>query len=194
MERTLVILKPDALQRGLIGEIVARFERTGLRIAGLKMIKPTVDLANKHYPKDRDEFIIGMGNKSLTNYNELGVDPLKFHKSIDAKEIGLEVQGWLVDALTAGPVIVMVFEGPHAVELVRKITGPTLPIKAAPGTIRGDFSFDSSALANQDSRPIRNLIHASGDLAEAKHEIKLWFSDDDLYDYETIHQKHMTAK
>jgi nucleoside-diphosphate kinase len=105
----------------------------------------------------------------------------------------LEVQKWLVEYLTVNPVVAVVLEGPHAVELVRKLVGHTLPLKAQPGTIRGDFSFDSSALANENKRPIRNLIHASGNKEEAELEIALWFSGSELFDYQTIHQSHMTA-
>lgn len=193
MEQTLIILKPDALQRGLVGDILSRFEKTGMKIIGLKMVIPSQETANKHYPKSRREFIEGMGNKSLSNYRDMGIDPLKYHKSTKAYDIGLDVHRWLVEALTSGPVIVAVLEGPHVIELVRKICGATLPIKANPGTIRGDYSFDSSALANQSSRPIRNLIHASGDKKEAGFEINLWFSKDELYDYNTVHQQHMIS-
>ena len=193
MERTLVIIKPDALERGIVGDIIQRFEKVGLKIIGAKMIIPSKELANKHYPKDRDEFITGMANKTLENYKEQGVDPLEDFGTADPKEIGLEILGWLVDYLTSGPVLALVLEGPHAIEIVRKISGFTLPSKAAPGTIRGDYSFDSSSFANLAKRPIRNLIHASGDEAEAKLEVSLWFNDQELFEYDTIHQKHMTA-
>jgi nucleoside-diphosphate kinase len=109
----------------------------------------------------------------------------------DPHEIGLRVQEWLVEFLTSGPALALVLEGPHAVELVRKIVGVTLPSNAQPGTIRGDYSFDSSALANAQKRPIRNLVHASGDIDEAEFEIALWFQPDELLEYDTIHQKHM---
>ena len=120
------------------------------------------------------------------------MDPVEDFGTDDPKVIGLKIHEWLVEFLTSSPVLAMVWEGPHAVEAVRKISGATLPVKAAPGTIRGDYSFDSSALANLAKRPIRNLIHASGDTKEAEFEVNLWFSQDELFDYETIHQKHMT--
>ena len=84
-------------------------------------------------------------------------------------------------------------EGPNAVELVRKICGNTLPVKAEPGTIRGDYSFDSPTLANRQKRALRNLVHASGDKKEAKFEIEIWFSEDELHTYDAVHQKHMTT-
>lgn len=192
MEQTLVIIKPDALQRGIVGDIIKRFERVGLKIVGAKMLVAPRDLADKHYPKDRTEFIVGMAQKTLDNYKEQGIDPVEDFGTDDPKVIGLKIQSWLVDFLISGPVLAFVLEGPHAIEVVRKISGATLPSKAAPGTIRGDFSFDSSAMANLAKRPIRNLLHASGDKKEAEFEINLWFSDDELYEYDTVHQAHMT--
>jgi nucleoside-diphosphate kinase len=192
MEQTLIILKPDAVQRGIIGEIVSRFEKVGLKLVGAKLVRPTEELANKHYPVERREFIEGMGQKTLDNYKELGKDVAGEFGHEDAHKIGLQLQRWLVDFITSDPVLAFVLEGPHAVELARKIAGHTLPSKALPGTIRGDFSFDSSVLANDAKRPIRNLIHASGNLEEARYEIELWFGEHELFDYQTIHQRHMT--
>lgn len=191
MERTLVVLKPDALQRGLAGEIIGRIEKTGLKIIGAKMFKPDKDLGNKHYPKERREFVEGLGKNTLRSYGEQGLDPKAQFGSDDAYKIGLTVQEWLVDFISSGPVLALVLEGPHAIEVVRKLVGVTTPSSAQPGTIRGDYSFDSPAAANAGSRPIRNLIHASGNTEEADFEIGLWFKPAELFDYETIHQKHM---
>ncbi|HMS92644.1 MAG TPA: nucleoside-diphosphate kinase [Candidatus Saccharibacteria bacterium] len=191
-EKTLVVIKPDAMQRGIMGEIISRYEKVGLKIIGAKMIKVPKELADKHYPKDREEFIVGMGQKTLNSYKEQGLDPVEELGTDDPKEIGLKIQGWLVEFISESPVMALVLEGPHAIDVVRKITGFTLPAKADPGTIRGDFSFDSSAYANTAKRPIRNLIHASGDAEEAEFEINLWFSPDELYEYDAIHHKHMT--
>lgn len=191
-EKTLVVIKPDAMQRGIMGEIISRYEKVGLKVIGAKMLKVPKELANKHYPKDRDDFITGMGQKTLNSYKDQGLDPVKELGTEDPKEIGLKIQGWLVEFISESPVMALVLEGPHAIEVVRKITGFTLPAKADPGTIRGDFSFDSSAYANTAKRPIRNLIHASGDAEEAEFEINLWFSPDELYEYDAIHHKHMT--
>jgi nucleoside-diphosphate kinase len=191
IERTLVVLKPDTVKRALIGEIISRFERAGLKIVGLKMFIPHEELANKHYPTTREEFIVGMGQKTLDNYEKLGMDPVEELGSSDAKQIGLMVQGWLVNFLTSGPVVAMVLEAPHAIELTRKIVGGTLPIAAEPGTIRGDYSFDSSAIANKKRRPIKNLIHASGEPAEAEYEINLWFDKDELVEYKRVDEEYL---
>lgn len=190
-ERTLVVLKPDAVKRALIGDIIGRFEKAGLKVVGCKMFTPHEELANKHYPTAREEFIVGMGNKTLDNYKALKMDPEKELGTSDAKEIGLMVQGWLVNFITSGPVVALVLEAPHAIELTRKIVGSTLPLGAQPGTIRGDYSFDSSALANQKRRPIKNLIHASGESAEAEYEIKLWFNDDEIVEYKRIDEEYL---
>lgn len=192
MEQTLVILKSDAVQRGIIGDVISRFEKVGLKVVGAKMVKVDADMANKHYPTDRREFIEGMGQKTLDNYQEQGKDPVEEFGYADPHKIGLELQKWLVDYLTCDPVLAIVLEGPHAVDLARKLVGHTLPAKSMPGTIRGDYSFDSSALANAAKRPIRNLIHASGNAEEAQFEIGLWFSQSEIFEYDTIHQKHMT--
>lgn len=191
IERTLVILKPDAIQRGITGDIISRFEKIGLKIIGMKMFTPSMDILNKHYPIDRQDFIIGMGNKTIDNNKELGIDTKAQFGHSDPKKIGLMIQKWLVDFMASAPVIAMVLEGPHAIELVRKVRGHTLPLKAQPGTITGDYSFDSSALANSSLRPIRNLVHASGSLQEAAFEIDLWFSESELFKYDTIHNKQM---
>lgn len=184
-QQTLVVFKPDAVQRGIIGEILTRFERVGLQVVGSKMITVDEEMANKHYPTSRKEFIEGMGNKTLENYREQGLDPNDVFGHEDPHKIGLQLQKWLVDFITAGPVLALVLEGPGAVPIVRKMIGHTLPSKAEPGTIRGDYSFDSSALANSEQRPIVNLLHASGDEEEAKFEVDLWFKNEELHEYQT---------
>lgn len=191
MDQTLVVLKPDTVARGVAGEIITRFERVGLKIVGAKFMRVSRELADKHYPESRTEFIDGMGNKTLENYQELGIDIKKEMGTDDPHKIGLEIREWLVAMITEGPVFAMVLEGPHAVELVRKLVGHTLPLKSAPGTIRGDYSFDSSYLANTARRPIKNMIHASGNIEEAAYEIPLWFSKEEIYAYERVQEKAM---
>ena len=191
MEKTLIILKPDAIQRNIVGDIITRFEKVGLKIVGMKMFIPSRDLLNKHYPVDRTEFIKGMGEKTLENMADLGLDPNEKFGHNDPHKIGIEIQKWLVEFMANAPVLAVVLEGPHAVEVVRKIRGHTLPLKAMPGTITGDYSFDSSSIANNDMRPIRNLVHASGNTEEAEFEIGLWFSQSELFEYNTVHQAHM---
>jgi len=191
VERTLVVLKPDTIARGLMGQIIARFERVGLKVVAAKMMNVDKDLADQHYPVTRKEFIEGMGNKTLENYKELGIDIIKEFGTDDPHELGKQIRLWLVDMITEGPVFAFILEGPHATELVRKIVGHTLPLKAAPGTIRADFSFDSSYLANTGRRPIKNLIHASGTKEEADYEIALWFKPDEIHSYERVEEKAM---
>ncbi len=181
MERTLVLVKPDAVQRGIVGDIISRFENGGLKILATKMVTPNKDLADKHYPTTRREFIEGMGKKTLGSYKEGGLDPLNDFGTDDPHAIGLQVQKWLVDFLVSGPVIALVLEGPNAVSEVRNIAGHTIPAVADPGTIRGDHSDDSPILANAEKRAIKNLVHASGDKQEAQFEIDLWFSPNELH-------------
>jgi len=183
MERTFVMIKPDGVNRGLVGQIIARFERAGLKLVALKMVHPTREMVEKHYPST-DEWFETAGNKTLTSYREYGMDPKEHLGTASAAEIGKIIKGWLIDFLSSSPVVCMVLEGNHAIENVRRLVGNTLPIRADPGTIRGDFTCDSPDLANLKHRPIRNLVHASGDPKEAAHEIALWFTEKEIYDYE----------
>ncbi len=183
MERTFVAIKPDGVQRGLTGEIIGRFERAGLKIVALKLVQVSKELAEKHYPADREEMIVGIGQKSLDDYKKLELDAKKELGTDDAREIGELVRSWLADYISSGPVVAMVLESPHAIELVRKIVGNTLPLLAQPGTIRGDFSYDSAYLGNVRKRPIKNIVHASGNLAEAEYEIPLWFTAAEISSY-----------
>ncbi|HXY18221.1 MAG TPA: nucleoside-diphosphate kinase [Candidatus Nitrosopolaris sp.] len=180
MERTLVLLKPDAVQRRLVGDIISRFEKAGLELVATKMVRPDEELAHKHYPTSRRDFIEGMGNKTLGDYKLSGLNPVDDFGSDDPYKIGLQVQKWLVDFLTSGPVMALVIEGRGAIAQVRKLAGNTIPVLAEKGTIRGDHSDDSPSKANAEKRAIKNLVHASGDKAEADFEINLWFTPDEL--------------
>lgn len=183
MERTLILLKPDAVQQQLIGEIIGRFEKAGLKVVATKMVWPNREMADKHYPTDREEFIKGMGGKTLESYKEQEMDPKEVFDSEDPHQIGLQLQKWLVDFLVSGPVIALVLEGPDAVMKAREIAGHTIPAKADKGTIRGDLSDDDAIRANAEQRPVKNLVHASGDKTEADFEIDLWFSEEELHSY-----------
>lgn len=183
MEKTLIILKPDAVARGLVGEIVSRFEKPGLKILATKMVWPKRELAEKHYPNEREEFIKGMGHKTLESHKEEDQDVTAIFNTSDPHAIGLQLQKWLVDFLVSGPVIAMVFEGKDAIKLARDIAGHTIPAKADTGTIRGDYSDDSAIKANAEKRSIKNLVHASGDKKEADFEINLWFTESELHSY-----------
>jgi nucleoside-diphosphate kinase len=182
MERTFVMVKPDGVKRGLVGQIIARFERAGLKLVGLKMVYPSKEKVEKHYPSTDEWFEIA-GGKTLSSYKALGLDPKEHLGTDSALEIGKIIKGWLIDFISSSPVVCMVWEGNHAIQNVRRLVGNTLPEKANPGTIRGDFACDSPDLANRKYRPIRNLVHASGDSVEANHEIDLWFTQEELYDY-----------
>lgn len=189
-EQTLILAKPDALQRGLVGEIIKRFESRGFKAVGLKMVKPSSDHVKKHYLATKEQ-LGGMGNKSLENLKQLGLDPLKVLGTDDPIKIGKMINDWNFEFLSSSPVVAMVFEGPHAVEMGRKIAGNTLPFKAEIGTIRGDFSVDSATLGNFNKRPIRNIVHASGSLPEAKREIKHWFFKRELFSYKRADESIM---
>lgn len=161
VENTLVLFKPDTVQRGLVGEILTRFERVGLKIVATKMIAPDKEHYYKHY-EEIGQMITRRGEKAF--------------------DVTLEM-------MIQGPVIAMVFEGVEAVALVRKLVGPTEPKSAAPGTIRGDFSHMSFGYADDQDKGIPNLIHASGDPEEAAKEIAHWFTADELYTYEAANEK-----
>ena len=191
MEQTLVVIKHDGLARGLVGEIMTLFEKVGLKLVGARLVKVETKLAEKHYPLERREFIEGMGKKTIENYEALGKDVKKEMGTDDPHKIGVEIRKWLIDYISSGPVFAMVWEGPHAVELVRKISGHTLPLLSPLGTIRGDLAYDSSYLANTGKRAIKNLVHSSGSLEEAEYEIPLWFNIDEIHPYERVEEKMM---
>jgi nucleoside-diphosphate kinase len=182
-EQTYVMLKPDAVRKGLTGEIIKRFEQRDLKIVALEMFQPTREQIHDHYPKD-EAWIARLGQKTLKTYEKYGLDPQKELGMSNDLEIGTEVRKWLVDYMLSAPLVRMVVQGIHAVDVVRKITGPTLPFMAEVGTIRGDFSIDSPLLANKEKRAVMNLVHASETPEEAKHEIEHWFGKGaKIYDY-----------
>lgn len=189
-ERTFVLVKPDGVKRGLVGEVIRRFEQRGLKIIALKMIQASREHAHSHYP-NTTEWLTGMGNKTLEYYTKYGKDPLREIGTADALEIGNKVAGWNVDFLTSGPVVALVVSGLHAIDMVRKIVGATFPAKAEMGTVRGDYSVDSSVLANTDKRAVHNLVHASGEPSEATHEIAHWFTSDEIHDFKRAEEDIM---
>ena len=181
-EKTFVLIKPDGVQKGLIGEIIKRFEQRDLKIVALEMFLPTAEQIDKHYPKDK-AWIKRLGEKSLDTYEKYGIDPKPLLGTTDQLEIGEMVRSWVIDYMSSAPLVRIVVQGLHAVDMVRKIAGSTLPYQADMGTIRGDFSNDSPALANSEKRAVMNLIHASETPEEAKHEITQWFGDFKAHDY-----------
>src|SRR3984957_15554490 len=188
-ERTLVLLKPDAIQRSLMGEIIMRYERLGLKLVGLKMVVPSEAHVEAHYTLDPNWRRV-TGEKTIKGYKDRGLTP----PSEDPLEITAKILKGLKKYMTAGPVIAMVWEGAHSVELVRKITGGTEPRGAAVGTIRGDFVLDSYIMSDQDDRAVRNLIHASGSVEEANMEIPHWFKKEEIIDYKIKHEDIIYAK
>jgi nucleoside-diphosphate kinase len=182
-ERTLVIVKPDGIQRALIGEIMKRYERMGLKLVALKMVVPTEAMIEEHYLLDPN-WKKNVGEKSIASYVKKGETP----PSNDPIEVANVVVENLKKYMTSGPVIAMIWEGAHAVELVRKVTGGTEPRSAGIGTIRGDFVLDSYQMADTDGRAIRNLIHASGSVPEAEMEIPHWFKAGEIVNYSVPHE------
>ena len=165
MEKTLIILKPDTVQRGLVGEVIARFEKVGLKIVGCKMVKPDDNHYHYHYENI---------SKMISRRGQKGFD------------VTLKM-------MQEGPVIAIVLEGIESISLVRKMVGTTEPKLATPGTIRGDYAHISFTEANQKEQGIANIIHASGDQEEAKQEIEHWFDKSELFEYKTLHEKYTHA-
>ena len=183
MERTVILIKPDGVERGLVGEIIHRFERVGLKIVGMKMVRPTKDMLNKHYAGDKVATLKRLGGKTLKTYSEFGKDAKADFGTDDPTQLGKLVFGWLIDYMSSGPLFAVLLEGRHAVENAISLAGPTMPVHAPPGTVRGDFSTDSAAYANEEKRGVVNLIHISGSIEEAKFEESLWFSKDEIQNY-----------
>jgi nucleoside-diphosphate kinase len=184
-ERSLVLIKPDGLMRGVVGLLLTRFENVGLKMVGLKLLQPTKERLDKHFPQS-DEWLIGIGDKTMASYQEFGIDAKEALGTSDPRAIGLIVRDWNYDYLMMGPVIAIVFEGPRAVQAVRKLIGHTLPYKADPGTIRGDFSINTPDLANLVGSSCKNVVHASGTVDEAITEIECWFAPDELCEWERV--------
>lgn len=181
-ERTFLMLKPDGVRKGLIGELIGRLEQRDLKIVALEMFQPTVEQVDEHYPKD-PAWIKRLGEKSLATYAQYSIDPQVELGTDNAEEIGKMVRKWLVDYMVSAPLVRMVVEGVHAVDMVRKIVGPTMPYLAEMGTFRGDFSADSAAVANSEKRAVMNLAHASETPEEAQHEIEFWFGGKPIHSY-----------
>jgi nucleoside-diphosphate kinase len=181
-ERTFVILKPDTVQRGLIGEVMRRLERTGLKLVAAKMLAADEDRLLKHYGKD-DAWYLAKGTKRVALMKEAG-------KTVDENrepmEYGKDIIRGVVRYMQASPVMAMVWEGNQAVAVVKKLVGETDPTASDVGTIRGDYQLDSYSLSDAEERGIRNLIHCSDKVEEAQREIPIWFSTDELHDYRHV--------
>lgn len=175
-QKTFVMIKPDAVERQLIGAIISRFEDRGLRVTRLEMADISPEFIDGHYPKDA-AWITRLGRKMIDGFQAHGINARELYGTDDPVQLGPMVRQWLLDYFTMGSVVKMIIEGPEAVAAVRKIVGATMPFDAALGTIRGDFSTDSAVSANGSGRVVHNLVHASETPDEAEHEIKYWFGD-----------------
>ena len=182
IQRSLVLLKPDAVQRGIAGEILQRFERAGLKIIGAKLLEADEDVVKKHYKKD-EAWHRKIGELNIKDCNVHDISVMEIFGTEDAEEIGKIVNGWLYDMFKIGPVFAFVLEGPNAVKKIRDLVGHTYPDAALPGTIRGDFGLDSAFTSMKRKRAVLNLIHASGTPEEAEEEINMWFDKKELLKY-----------
>ena len=183
LERTLVVIKPDGVQRGLIGEIIKRYEQSGLKLVGMKIMVPTEELIDKHYLLD-PEWRVKTGLKTIESYRKKGKTP----PSEDPLKITEIILRNLKKYMTKGPVVAMVWQGMHAAGIVKKITGGTEPLTSDMGTIRGDYTIDSYEVSDVDNRAVRNLVHCSGNAQEAEQEVLLWFKSHELFDYRLINE------
>ena len=180
-EQTLVIIKPDGVQRSLVGEVIKRYEQCGLKLVALKIVIPTRKLALEHYSID-PHWASKTGTKTFESYIAKGLptpgkDPIEFAENI---------RKTLVNYLSSGPVVTMVWQGMNAIGIVRKVTGGTEPLTSAPGTIRGDYTIDSYMAADADKRSVRNIIHSSGSSEEAQKEIQVWFKPEEIVKYRLV--------
>jgi len=181
MERTLALIKPDGVLRGMTGQILSRLENVGLKIVGIKILIPSEEKVSRHYP---DEWFESVGKKNIEYYKSKGLPITE-----TPLEAGMRIKQKLIRYFTSGPVIPIVLEGDFAVQILRKLAGPTDPLSAPPGTIRGDFSLDSYNIADGQDRAIKNLIHASGSVEEAKREIAIWFDETELCSYQSFFEE-----
>lgn len=182
-EQTLVIIKPDGVQRGLLGEIIQRIEKTGLKITGLKFVVPTAEQCWTHYNKD-DKWFLEKGTRIYNTRKEAGLSVDK-----DPIDYGRDIINQLVQFMTSGPVLAIVIEGNESVAVIKKIVGATEPKTSDVGTIRGDFTIDSYDLAGMDGRAVRNLIHCSDAAAEAQREISIWFQKEEIIKYRLVNEQ-----
>ena len=186
MERTLIILKHDAVSRGLVGKILQRFEDAGLKITAMKMVWADEKITEKHYKLD-EEWAKKLYDRTKEVYDKIG----KTLNYKDHMHMGETIQKWNKKFLQEGPIIALVLEGPHAVEVGREMLGHTEPRQAASGTIRGDFAkLESYKLADEKQRVLRNIAHGSDSIKNAKLEIPIWFTEEELHEYPKDLDKH----
>jgi len=183
-QRTLVVIKPDALMRALTGKIIQKIEDVGLKLIAVKMLKATTEQIMGHYPVTDEIWVRGLGEKTIKTFSDLGLNVKEKLGSDDTLVLGKQVVQKLAKHWQEGPVIIMIWEGPHAIEVVRKLRGVTTPLQAEPGSLLGDLSFDSQLIASHQGRAMKTFVHATGSQDESEREIKHWFGDmPELFDY-----------
>lgn len=193
-ERTFCMIKPDGVMRGIMGDVISRFERAGLKVVAIKMMNATEEQVRRHYPMSDEAWVQRLGEKSLSSLDHLDAEAIDVFGTDNKSELGKVVAESLIEYLTSGPVVAMVIEGMQSIDMVRKLCGHTLPFKADVGTIRGDYSVDSPAVANVERRSIHNIIHASETTSEAESEINLWFGNAEIPSYDLSSEAVMYAK
>lgn len=188
LERTMIAIKSESIQRHLIGELITKFEHRGLKMVACKLMAPDAELIGKHYADD-ESWYISSGTKTRENYEKKGDKNL-----LTPIEYGKRTRNLLMDSLRDRPILVMIWEGPHAVALGRKTAGATNPLVADIGSIRGDYSSDSYEMSDETGRAIQSLVHASGSVEEAEIEISVWFQPEEILDYELVTETVIYAK
>src|SRR3989344_3340551 len=183
-EKTFVAVKPDGIQRSLIGEMISRLEKVGLKLVAMKMLVADEDHIEKFYTLN-PEWRRVTGEKTIAGYKSKGLKP----PIEDPFEVTAIILENLKKYMASGPVIIMVWEGAHAVAIVRKLVGATEPLVSDVGSIRGDFVLDSYFMSDTDKRSVRNLIHASGSTEEAEKEIKHWFKPEEIINYRLVSEE-----
>lgn len=184
-ERTFVILKPDTVQRSLMGEVIKRFERTGLKFVAMKMFVATEEQLLKHYNKN-EEWFVKKGSRIIEDLKAHGLPVEK-----EAIEYGKDIIRTIVHYMTAAPIVAIVLEGNQAVSVVTKLVGTTEPATSDVGTIRGDFTVDSYGHSSYENRAVRNLVHQSESPEEAEREIAIWFREEEIMGYVTAQERIM---
>lgn len=182
VQQTVVLVKPDGMKKRIVGDVISRFERVGFKMVAMKLVWVTRDHVGKHY-KDEREYLTTVGQRTLDDYQKYGLDPKESLGMSDPYDVGKYVRNANMDALSSGPLIAMLWEGVDAIQIGRKMVGATNTSTAIPGTIRGDYSADLPIYASLNKRPIRTLVHASGNMEEAEFEKKLWFKNEEIFEY-----------
>lgn len=189
IQRSLVLLKPDAVSRGLSGEIISRLERSGLKMVAAKLVRPELEIGMTHYKKD-NEWKIKVGQRAIEECKEFGLEIMEVFETNSPLEIGDLLVKRNAEFLNSGAVLALIFQGPNAVKKIRNLIGSTFPETAAAGTIRGDYGLENSFTGTKRKRTTYNLIHASGEIDEAEEEIKIWFKPEEIIEYKQVHE-HM---